>query len=111
MDAVLGPSEEFAVNVELRFFDGCPNATLAHERMKSALRLASHESTTILLTEVMTAEQAQAIGFVDSPTVLVDGPDPFAVGDETVGLGCRLFRTPDGLAGSPALEQMREALL
>ena len=34
----------------------------------------------------------------------------FAVGGEPVGLACRVYRTPDGLAGSPTTEQLRAAL-
>lgn len=41
--------------------------------------------------------------------MLVDGIDPFADERTHVGLACRMFRTPAGIAGSPTVEQLREA--
>jgi hypothetical protein len=55
-------------------------------------------------------ETAEAIGFRGSPSILVDGIDPFARGDEPVGLSCRIYQTPAGPAGSPTLEQLRAVL-
>jgi hypothetical protein len=48
--------------------------------------------------------------FRGSPTVLVDGRDPVLDRDAPVGLSCRVYRTVDGLAGSPTLEQLVAAL-
>jgi hypothetical protein len=49
-------------------------------------------------------------GFRGSPTLLVDGRDLFDDPTTTVGLSCRLYATPDGLAGTPALDQVIDAL-
>lgn len=57
-----------------------------------------------------TLEAAQRVGFRGSPTILVDGRDPFASGDEPVGLSCRVYATPDGPAGAPTTDQLREVL-
>ena len=59
---------------------------------------------------VETAEDAERLGFHGSPTVIVDGVDPFADEHTPVGLACRVFRTPAGLGGSPTVEQLREAI-
>ena len=56
--------------------------------------------------QVTTPEQAQSTGFRGSPTVLVDGRDPFADPDAPVGLSCRVYRTDAGLAGAPTVEQL-----
>jgi hypothetical protein len=98
------------MNVELRYFGGCPNWATAHERLLDALRLTGHGDVQVQLTRVDTPEQAVALGFVGSPTVLIDGSDPFACGGESAGLACRVFRTPAGLVGSPTLEQLKEVL-
>ncbi len=45
-----------------------------------------------------------------SPTVLIDGVDPFADPDAPVGLSCRVYRTAGGVEGSPTLEQLRLAV-
>ena len=59
---------------------------------------------------VETPEEAEASRFRGSPTILVDGEDPFASGDMAFGLACRLYRTPDGPAGSPTTEQLEAVL-
>jgi hypothetical protein len=43
-----------------------------------------------------------------SPTVLIDGRDVFATGDEPIGLSLRVYRTDRGLAGSPTFEQLHD---
>jgi hypothetical protein len=98
------------MNVELRYFAGCPNWEVAHGRLQEALRAAGLDAVEVRRTRVETSEEAVALGFVGSPTVLIDGHDSFADGDELVGLACRVFHTPHGLAGSPTLEQLYEAL-
>jgi hypothetical protein len=98
------------VKVELLYLDGCSNWRLTEERLITALRLANRSHVTVVRRRVDTDEQAAALGFVGSPTVLIDGRDPFVTGGESVGLTCRLFRSDDGLEGAPGLEQLVEAL-
>ena len=45
-----------------------------------------------------------------SPTVLVDGVDPFGDDAGAVGLSCRLYRTDAGLVGAPTVDQLVSAL-
>lgn len=59
---------------------------------------------------VDTLEEAERMGFHGSPSILVDGIDIFAEPDAGVGLSCRVYRTPDGPAGAPTIEQLRTAL-
>jgi len=40
----------------------------------------------------------------------VDGEDAFADADTAVGLSCRVYRTPDGAAGAPTVEQLQAVL-
>ena len=56
------------------------------------------------------AEEAEAVGFRGSPTVLVNGRDPFAESDVPGGLSCRVFGTEAGPAGAPTVEQLVEVL-
>ncbi|HXH78738.1 hypothetical protein [Nocardioides sp.] len=60
---------------------------------------------------VDTIEEAERVGFHGSPSILVDGVDAFAEPGDGVGLSCRIYRTPDGLAGAPTIEQLRAALV
>ncbi len=92
------------VRVTLRYFDGCPSWRVAYE----GLRDLGHEPELELVT---TAEDAERLHFVGSPTILIDGRDPFLTARlASYGLTCRLFQTPDGVAGSPTVDQLREAL-
>lgn len=49
-----------------------------------------------VLERVETAEDAERLPFIDSPTILVNGWDPFA-GAEAFGLTYRVYQTPEGL--------------
>ncbi|MFQ6172559.1 thioredoxin family protein [Oryzobacter sp. R7] len=97
------------MEVRLLYFEGCPHWTVADERLRAAM---AQIGDTSLVHHVLieTPEDAAANGFVGSPTIQVDGRDPFARGDEQVGLTCRLYSTPEGLAGSPTVAQLIEVL-
>jgi len=90
--------------VTLLYFDGCPNWQQADERLR---QLQVEHGFTLERCKVDTPEEAARVGFAGSPTVLVDGADPFATGDEPTGLACRMFDTPDGPQGSPTMAQLR----
>lgn len=108
---VAGPRAWMVVmKVELLYFDGCPNWEVAEERLAQALKAVGRDDLTVRLRQVETAQDAANTGFTGSPTVLVDGRDPFATGHEQIGLACRVYSTPQGLAGSPSLEQLVEVL-
>ncbi|MFJ4760194.1 hypothetical protein ACIP1V_05255 [Kocuria marina] len=96
------------MEIALQYFDGCPNRALLEGRIPEAL--ADRPDATVILQRVETAEDAERLGFRGSPTVLVDGADPFAQDGAPVGLACRMYRTADGLAGSPTVEQLRWAI-
>jgi len=61
------------------------------------------------LVRVVTDDEAQVLRFPGSPTVRVDGRDLFP-GPVGVGLACRVYRTPDGPAGSPTVDQLVDAM-
>jgi hypothetical protein len=98
------------VDVELLYFDGYPNWQETEQRLREALRSLGADEQAVALRTVETPEEAERLRFRGSPTVLVDGEDPFADADAPVGLSCRLFRTPAGLAGAPTLDQLVQAL-
>ncbi|MDQ3612268.1 MAG: thioredoxin family protein [Actinomycetota bacterium] len=98
------------MEVTLLYFDGCPSWQLADERLLEALALTGHPDQPVTRRQVTTPEQAEQLSFRGSPTVLVDGRDPFAEPGAPTGLACRMFRTPEGLAGAPTVEQLVAAL-
>ena len=93
--------------VTLLYFDGCPNWRTAYKRLR---RLAEEHGFALEYRQVEAPEEAERLGFAGSPTVLVDGVDPFATGDEPTGLACRVYATEDGPRGSPTFEQLRSLI-
>lgn len=87
----------------------CPNAPLALERITTALDGREAE---VELVEVREEAEAARWGMTGSPTVLVDGADPFAVLGAPVSISCRLYRDEEGrAAGAPSVEALRNALV
>lgn len=98
------------MRVELLYFDGCPNWKVAEERLTEALSVLGRDDVTLERRLVETPEQAEELGFIGSPTLRIDGVDPFATGAEQVGLSCRVYATAAGLSGSPTTAQLLEVL-
>lgn len=98
------------MQITLRYFTGCPSRAQAEERLRMALSDAGIGETPITLEAVETREAAERLGFRGSPTILVDGRDPFADDDAPVGLACRIYATEDGFQGAPSLDQLRAAI-
>lgn len=98
------------VRVTLRYFDGCPSWRTTDERLRAALERTGHSGVEVRYERVETEEDAERVAFIGSPTILIDGTDPFARADAPVGLACRLYPTPEGLRGSPTVDQLVVAL-
>lgn len=97
-------------DVRLLYFDDCPNWQVADARLKEALGGIGADPDAINYQQVTTVEQAAALGFRGSPTILVDGQDPFAEPAAATGLGCRIYRTEAGTQPAPTVEQLRSVL-
>jgi len=98
------------MDVTLQYFDGCPNWKTTAAELRDLIEKC-HLAAQVQLQLIDTQESAMEHGFRGSPTVLIDGVDPFANPEAPVGLSCRIYITPDGLAGSPTRDQLLEALL
>ncbi|MFF0205662.1 hypothetical protein [Streptomyces sp. NPDC005017] len=87
---------------------GCPHTALVRERLADAL---AGRTARVELVEVDDEREAARLGMSGSPTVLIDGVDPFAVPGAPAAVSCRLYRTPDGRAeGAPGAEDLRRAV-
>lgn len=95
------------MDLTLLYFVGCPNWQTMANRLDT---LAGELDLEVTQRTVTSVEEAEAVGFLGSPTLLVDGRDPFAEGGEPAGLSCRVYATPDGPAGSPTVAQLRAVL-
>ncbi len=92
--------------ISFQYFDGCPNWQTTYKRLEEAIEGLN---VTLVMQLVETHEDAAEVGFRGSPTVLIDGVDPFADPDTPAAgtLACRVYQTEDG---SPTVEQLRDAL-
>jgi Alkylmercury lyase len=87
----------------------CPNVTLLEERLAQVLD--GRRDVTVSRHVITDQEEAARRGMHGSPTILVDGIDPFAEPGQPASVSCRLYRDSDGqLAGAPSLPQLRQAI-
>lgn len=95
------------MDVELLYFDGCPNWRAVLDRLREHRRELGFR---LLLHEVRSVREAEELDFPGSPTVRIDGHDPFAVRGQPAGLACRVYEAPDGPRGTPPWSELRRAL-
>lgn len=97
------------MNVTIQYFDSCPNWKVAEDRVKTIIK-ENGLSADIEYQLIETPEEAEKYRFAGSPTLLIDGRDPFATDGMPYGLACRTYITEVGQAESPSVEQLRLAL-
>jgi len=97
------------LNIEIRYFDDCPNWRPIEGSITSLAAELGIE-VEVSLTIVDTPEEAERLSFKGSPTVVIDGTDPWDDPSAPVGLSCRVYRTADGYAGAPSEDQLRDAI-
>jgi hypothetical protein len=88
---------------------GCPNAPVLEDRLAAVLDGRAGVS---VLHEVISSEaDAARRGMRGSPTLLIDGVDPFAQPGQPPSVSCRLYRDDDGqVSGAPSVGQLRQAI-
>jgi hypothetical protein len=90
--------------LELLYVADCPHLDLMLDRLEQVTDVP------VVTRVIESYEDAVRFGMAGSPTVLVNGVDPFAAADHH-GLSCRLYRDPDGRTiPVPSVEQLREAI-
>jgi hypothetical protein len=87
------------VKVTLLYFDGCPNWPVTR-----------NPDVEVTYRTVSTPREAESVEFRGSPTILMDGRNPFLDREAPVGLSCRVYRTEAGLTGAPTVEQLARVL-
>ena len=99
------------MKVQLLYFDGCPNHSPALERLRQILR---QEGLPEYVEEinVTSPEQAQALAFLGSPTIKINGMDvePAARASHAYAMACRTYRNAGKQEGQPDDEMIRAAL-
>ena len=95
------------MRITIQYFEGCPHWNLADTRVKNALRDSDRKDFEVDYQLIDSPEAAERARFRGSPTILVDGRDPFATGDEAFGLSCRIYDTSEGSQGAPTEAELR----
>ena len=87
----------------------CPNVMLLEERLAQVLQ--GRRDVTVSRQVIPDQGEAARRGMHGSPTILVDGVDPFAGRGQPASVSCRLYRDGDGQAdGAPSVSQLRQAI-
>jgi hypothetical protein len=99
-------------DVELQWWDGCPSTESARAELRDALDELGLSSLEPRMTEVTSDEQARAMRFPGSPTIVIDGRDAVAHSPgDPIGLTCRVYhRRDDSISPTPDPEDLRDAL-
>ena len=97
------------MRIEVLTVPECPNGPLVEQRLAEAL--AGRSDATVERRVAGTEAEARRYGMHGSPTVLIDGRDPFPATADGPSLSCRLYRDEQGqVRGAPSIEQLRAAL-
>ena len=105
-----GGSRMSVVDVELLVRPDCPNEAGALSALRLPFERMGPTVQSVRTTVIASQEQAQERGFVGSPTILIDGVDPFGVPGQSPAVACRVYVTPAGLSGVPPLGDVVAAL-
>ena len=87
----------------------CPNVLLLEERLAQVLE--GRRDVTVSRQVIADQDEAARRGMHGSPTILVDGMDPFAEPRQPASVSCRLYRDGNGqVDGAPSVSQLRQAI-
>ena len=97
------------MKLEVLHVSDCPNTSALIDRLDRAV--AGRADVAIEQQVIRDEVEAAACGMTGSPTLLIDGVDPFAVAGRRPSLSCRLYVDETGtMSGAPSLGQLRFAL-
>ncbi len=87
----------------------CPNTAAFEENLTAAL--AGRPEAAVSRRVIASEREAAEAGMHGSPTLLIDGTDPFAATGQPYSLSCRLYRDPTGRPQAvPSVQELREVL-
>lgn len=110
--------------VKILYFNGCPSWQTAAERLRLVLAELGRADVAVQVEDVHRTSHL-SLAWAGSPTLLLDGRDPFAAADGRPSAGlaigggrhpvpardaCRIYLTETGFEAGPSLEQLRTAL-
>jgi predicted DsbA family dithiol-disulfide isomerase len=87
----------------------CPNAPVMTDRLAAVL----DDRAGVSVSHQVISDEGEAArwGMHGSPTLLIDGLDPFAEPGQPPSLSCRLYLDEHGqVSGTPSVGQLRQAI-
>jgi mercuric ion transport protein len=99
------------MNIEVLYFEGCPNHLPAIEMVRETLKSLGRQDE-IRQIEVRTQADAESVAFVGSPSIRINGADiePWARTAKAFGLSCRSYLDGSHRSGVPSRELLRRAI-
>src|SRR5437879_6326120 len=99
------------MNIEVLYFEGCPNHLPALEMVRETLNSLGRQDE-IHQVEVRTQADADTTAFVGSPSIRINGTDiePWARTAKAFGLSCRTYLDGSHRSGVPSRELLRRAI-
>lgn len=101
------------MKIEVLYFEGCPNHQPTVEQVQRAMH-AEGIGHGVEEVEIKDDGMAQALGFLGSPSVRINGLDieKEARAEQRVGFGCRTYMHDGGRrSGVPTVDMIRTALV
>jgi hypothetical protein len=96
-----------AMTLEILQVPGCPGADLLEDRLAGLLTGRPRVIRRVLTSQA----EAEQLGMTGSPTLLVDGADPFARPGQPPSVSCRIYLDEHGRKSpAPSPGQLRAAL-
>jgi hypothetical protein len=100
------------IPIHILYYKECPSYELAIQQLRQIITEEGINAD-ITMTSITTEEQAQAVHFVGSPTILIHGHDIVPPPPDTPArLSCRAYHHEDGrISPLPSDQQIRMALI
>jgi hypothetical protein len=101
--------EVFVLELSVLAVPDCPNGPVMLERL--GLVLADYPDARVTGRVVRDEAAAARLGMHGSPTLLVNGIDPFAALGSPASVSCRIYRDESGRSqGAPSVAALRQAM-
>lgn len=98
-----------SILIEVRYTADC---TSWRQTVQMLTQAANELSLSVLISsrQVASDREAMELGFIGSPTVLIDGADPWPMPNAPAGLRLRPYFGPEGMLDGPSYDMIRAAL-
>ena len=98
------------MRAEILHIVDCPNSAAAGVALRDALNRTGHADVVIEFHLLASSEDAAAVAFAGSPTILLDGVDAFDSGGQVTDLACRVYPGSAGTAGTPSAADLVQVI-